>query len=74
MVGVGFVARDHLGSILGTCSIPFVGTYTPRTAEVLGFREAMILALQKGFSRITVEGDSAQIVQALTQEGELLRL
>ncbi|KAI8571860.1 hypothetical protein RHMOL_Rhmol01G0152300 [Rhododendron molle] len=67
--GVGFVARDYLECILGMWSIPFVGTFTPQTTEALEFREALISAPQKGFSSIIVEGDSAQIVQALAQDG-----
>lgn len=70
LVGVGIVARDHAGQILGTVSIPFPGLFSPRTAEALGFREALITAANKGFSSIIVEGDSIQIVQALTQVGK----
>lgn len=40
MVGVGIVARNRLGMILGLAFIPFVFPFTPRMTEALGFREA----------------------------------
>lgn len=42
----------------------------PRTTEAVGFREALIAANIRGFAHIIVEGDSSQIVQALSQEGK----
>lgn len=70
IVGVGIVARDYSGIILGTTSIPFPGLFSPRSAEALAFREALVLAANKGFSSIIVEGDSLEVVQALTQDGK----
>lgn len=49
-VCVGIVARDHSGHILGTVSIPFPALFSPRAAEALGFREALVIAANKGFS------------------------
>lgn len=70
IVGVGFVARNHLGQILGTSSIPFPGLLSPRVAEALGFCEALVLAANNGLAEIIIEGDSIQIVQALNQAGK----
>ncbi|KAI8554464.1 hypothetical protein RHMOL_Rhmol05G0101200 [Rhododendron molle] len=56
LVGVGIVARDHAGQILGTTSIPFPGLFSSRIVEALGFREALVTAANKGFSSIIVEG------------------
>lgn len=70
IVGVGIVARNHLGQILGASSIPFPGLLSPRVAKALGFREALVLAANKGLADIIIEGDSIQIVQALNQAGK----
>lgn len=71
VVGVGIVARDHLGQILGASSVPFTGFFSPRSVEAMGFREALVIAANKGISNIIVEGDCAQVVQALTQARNL---
>ncbi|KAI8572941.1 hypothetical protein RHMOL_Rhmol01G0240100 [Rhododendron molle] len=70
--GAGIVARNHLGEILGSISIPFLGFLLPRSTEALAFREALITAAIRGFSEIIVEGDSLQVVQALIQDGKSL--
>lgn len=49
-VCVGIVARLHSGHILGMVSIPFPTLFSPRAAEALGFREALAIAANKGFS------------------------
>ncbi|KAG5515304.1 hypothetical protein RHGRI_036372 [Rhododendron griersonianum] len=36
----------------------------------MGFREAPITAVNRGFFKIIVEGDSLQVVQALIQDGK----
>lgn len=69
VVGVSIVARDHLGQILGRISIPFMGFLSPRLTEALSFRKALSVVANRNFSSIIVEGDSAQVVQALNQEG-----
>ncbi|KAI8561306.1 hypothetical protein RHMOL_Rhmol04G0328500 [Rhododendron molle] len=44
----------------------FKGPLSPRVIEALGFRFALLTtALRWGYSRIIVEGDALQIVQAL---------
>lgn len=71
VVGVGVITRDQLGRILGNISAPFTGFLSPRTNESLGFSEALIAANNRGLAHIIVEGDSSQIVQALSQEGKI---
>lgn len=36
----------------------------------MAFREALVIAANRGLSKIVVEGDSLQVVQALTQAGK----
>ncbi|KAI8571068.1 hypothetical protein RHMOL_Rhmol01G0088600 [Rhododendron molle] len=69
-VGVGIVARDLWGQIVGMVAIPFIGFFSPRAVEAMAFREALVFAANRGFSKIVVEGDSLQVVQALTQAGK----
>ncbi|XP_058181170.1 uncharacterized protein LOC131299601 [Rhododendron vialii] len=70
IVGVGLVARDYLGQILGMASIPFTGLLAPRSVEAMGFWEAMVFAATNGLSHVIIEGDSLEVVQALMQEGK----
>ncbi|KAI8549830.1 hypothetical protein RHMOL_Rhmol06G0055900 [Rhododendron molle] len=72
IVGVGLVARDHKGQILGMASIPSMGLLSPRSVEAMGFREALVFAANSGLSHIIIEGDSLEVVQALIQEGKSL--
>ncbi|XP_058216648.1 uncharacterized protein LOC131327503 [Rhododendron vialii] len=69
-VGVGIVARDHWGQIVGMMAIPFIGLFSPRAVEAMAFREALVFAANRGLSKIVLEGDSLQVVQALTQAGK----
>ncbi|KAI8573517.1 hypothetical protein RHMOL_Rhmol01G0283900 [Rhododendron molle] len=38
----------------------------------MGFREALVFAANNSLSHIIIEGDSLEVVQALTQEGKSL--
>lgn len=71
-VGFGIVARNYLGQILGASSIPFTGCFSSRTTEAMSFREALVIAANKGLLRIIVEGDCIQVVHALAQAGNSL--
>ncbi|KAG5514952.1 hypothetical protein RHGRI_036102 [Rhododendron griersonianum] len=63
--GVGFVARNRDAILVGAAMEIFKGPLSPRVIEALGFRFALTTALHWGYSRIIVEGDALQIVQAL---------
>ncbi|KAG5544959.1 hypothetical protein RHGRI_017425 [Rhododendron griersonianum] len=63
--GVGFVARNRDVILVGAAMEIFKGPLSPRVIEALGFRFALTTALCWGYSRIIVEGDALQIVQAL---------
>lgn len=69
LVAVGLVARDAYGNTLGWASLSFKGLFSPRTTEAMGFREAMVFAANHGLANIIIEGDSQQVVNALTRKG-----
>ncbi|XP_058223042.1 uncharacterized protein LOC131332764 [Rhododendron vialii] len=71
IVGVGLVARDYMGQLFGMASIPFTGLLAPRSVEAMGYREALVFAATNGLSHVIIEGDSLEVVQALTQEGKV---
>ncbi|KAI8547949.1 hypothetical protein RHMOL_Rhmol07G0234800 [Rhododendron molle] len=63
--GVGLVARNKDGTLVGAAMDTFKRLLTPRVIEALGFRLALTTALRWGCSRVIVEGNAHQIVQAL---------
>lgn len=65
-VGVGMVARHYLGNILAVCTAVFYGYFFLRATEAMGFRETLVFASNNRCQSIIVEGDSAQVVQALS--------
>ncbi|KAI8536880.1 hypothetical protein RHMOL_Rhmol10G0290800 [Rhododendron molle] len=69
-VGIGIVAHDHLGQIVGVMATSFPRLLSPRTVEAMAFREALVFAVNRDLSRFVVEGDSLEVVQALTQSGK----
>ncbi|XP_058208234.1 uncharacterized protein LOC131321248 [Rhododendron vialii] len=66
-VGIGIVARDHMGQIVGILATSFPGLLSPKVVEVLAFLEALVFTANRGLSNFVVEGDSLEVVQALTQ-------
>ena len=43
-VGLGIVAHDHDGNLLGACFDPFKSTASPQPVEAMAFRKARLLA------------------------------
>ncbi|KAK4421499.1 hypothetical protein Salat_2100500 [Sesamum alatum] len=67
-VGVGVVARDELGRCVAWLSRRVERTGDGELAESLAAREAVLLALQKCWPRVIVEGDYAVLIQKLQQK------
>ncbi|KAH7865091.1 hypothetical protein Vadar_002091 [Vaccinium darrowii] len=58
--GVGLVARDGTGLVVGAAMTSFKGSLSSRVIEALGFRFALTTALEQNWSSIIVEGDALQ--------------
>lgn len=64
MGGFGAVVRNDSGNFAtATCGC-FEGVCSPLQAEALAFQETLHWAVNKGFSNLSFESDSLQIVEA----------
>ncbi|KAF7075575.1 hypothetical protein CFC21_080339 [Triticum aestivum] len=60
---IGLVARDHDGGLLLASGHKLVGVTDPYCAELLGVREAVLLAMEKGWTRVTIESDCRTVIE-----------
>jgi ribonuclease HI len=73
-MGVRVIIRDDKGNVVAAQSkvIPFITD--PTSAEALAAWHAILLAREVGGKRVLLEGDSAEVVYALSGEGPCYRL
>jgi ribonuclease HI len=64
-IGVGVVARDNNGSVVGAfcCMRSFI--LDPTTAEAVGAWQAVMFGKRLGVERVIFEGDSLEVVNAV---------
>ena len=60
---MGIVVRDHLGRLIACRCIQYVGVSEPFVAELLACRDAILMAIEKGWSSILLETDCQLIVR-----------
>ncbi|KAK4389862.1 hypothetical protein Sango_2323200 [Sesamum angolense] len=71
-MGVGVVARNNLGQCVGWLSRQIHSAGTGFLAEAFAAREAVILALCRGWRSVIIEGDCAMLIYKLqTRERDL---
>ncbi|XP_050238420.1 uncharacterized protein LOC126687911 [Mercurialis annua] len=72
--GLGCVVRDDEGMIIQARHANISGNFYPRTAEIMGIREA--LSWLKGWRNIIIESDALEVIMdirnAKAQDGDLL--
>lgn len=68
-MGVGVILRDAHGTVVASMSslVPFVND--PTTAEGVALWRVVVLSVDLEVSRLQLEGDSQEIVQAMLQKG-----
>ncbi|XBH88494.1 hypothetical protein VPH35_075770 [Triticum aestivum] len=59
---IGMVAQDHAGEIMLATGRKLPGVTDPYCAELVGVREAVCLAMEKGWTRVTIESDCKTII------------
>lgn len=64
--GAGVVIRGDTGNFVAGFCKNFRDIFSPIQAETLALRDGVVWAATRGFHKIVVEGDSLQIVGALT--------
>ncbi|KAM3351906.1 hypothetical protein ACQJBY_023652 [Aegilops geniculata] len=59
---IGMVTRDHGGELLLATVRKLSGVTDPNCAQLLGVREAVCLAMEKGWTRVIIESDYKTII------------
>jgi hypothetical protein len=57
-IGIGVVARDIYGNVLGAKSLTKMVVAIPKLAEVIAAYEAVVFCKEVGFYEIILEGDA----------------
>lgn len=73
---VGIIARNEKGDIVAGLTKMFPAT-SPIMAEALSFRESLAFAVNMGITRIVVENDCLELIQACREEivrGEIFNI
>ena len=68
-MGFGFIARDHEGNVITAMSGSIPNISCPSVAEALGAWKSVGMCLSLDFSKIILEGDALEVVNALKKEG-----
>ena len=65
--GIGVVVRNELGQVMASLAEKIVMPQTVEILEALAARRAMIFMEELGLGRVIFEGDSENVVKALTR-------
>ena len=67
LVGIGDIARDWHGVVIGALSMPIPLTQSVNEVEAIACRKAIQFAKELGLQNVTFEGDSSVVINALSQ-------
>ena len=67
-MGLGAIIRDNMGRVAAALSKTIPSLHDPTFGEALGAREALEFAQLRGFTDIILEGDSKQVVSAISSK------
>jgi ribonuclease HI len=67
-MGLGIIARDHTGQVLAVLVASRMYITDPTTAEALAAWKMAEVCVTMGFQQVHMEGDSLEVVQALSRE------
>ncbi|XP_042984782.1 uncharacterized protein LOC122313674 [Carya illinoinensis] len=62
IIGLGLIARDQGGQVVGTKKITQAGFNDPLLAEAIGAYQAVKMAMEMGYVCVLFEGDSSQLM------------
>lgn len=63
--GLGVILRNHEGQVMVSLTERTMLPFTAIEVEAMAARRALSLALERGFDRVVLEGDSQVLVTAL---------
>ena len=66
--GVGFVVRDHTGSMLAGGAWPMAGLLSAEHAEALACSKALNFALEQGYFPTIIETDALEVQRQIFEE------
>ena len=67
LAGIGVIARDWRGAVIGVLPMPIPLTQSVNEVETIACRKAIQFAKELGLQKITFEGDSSVVINALSQ-------
>ncbi|XP_075645829.1 uncharacterized protein LOC142616999 [Castanea sativa] len=70
--GIGVVIRDSAGLVIASCSKKLQQAYGSAEVEALAAATALSFAADVGVNRAVLEGDSLEVITALSQDTPIL--
>ncbi|XP_075665465.1 uncharacterized protein LOC142635144 [Castanea sativa] len=70
--GIGIVIRDRSGLVIASCSKKLQQAYSSAEVEALAAATALSFAADIGINKAILEGDSMEVITALSQEAPIL--
>ena len=67
--GIGVIARDWRGEVIGALSQSILASHSVAYMEAQACQRAIQFAVEIRLHRVVFEGDSALVINAITQEG-----
>ena len=67
MTGIGVIARDWNGAVIGAMSMPISLSQIVNEMEVMACQKAVQFAKDLGLQKVVIEGDSLVVINALSQ-------
>jgi len=64
--GIGVIIRDGMGEAIGALTMPIPLANLVATMEALACRRAVLFAKEIGLLDVIFEGDSVEVIQAIT--------
>ena len=68
LAGISVIIRDGMGEAIGALTMPIPLANSVATMEALACHMAVLFAKEIGLSDMIFEGDSVEVIQAITQE------
>ena len=68
-IGIGIVIRDQEGNVCAAQCGVWLGRFEPNTAESIAMVQTMVFCKELGLTKIELEGDAKNIVDALNLNG-----
>ena len=70
--GIGVVIRDNLGFVIASCSKKLQQAYSSSEVKTLAAATALSFAADIGINKAILEGDSLEVIRALSQDATTL--